>query len=84
MKPVENAHLIEIRDLKKIYSAGEEPVAALDAHPTRAIQRGTTQIEQTLGTMVNGRWLYRNGDYPTLDKEEILDKARSAREAILN
>ena len=23
-------HLIEIRDLKKIYSAGEEPVAALD------------------------------------------------------
>ena len=37
-----------------------------------------------IGTMVNGRWLYRNGDYPTLDKEEILDKARSAREAILN
>ena len=24
------SHLIEIRDLKKIYSAGEEPVAALD------------------------------------------------------
>lgn len=36
------------------------------------------------GTMVNGKWLYRNGDYPTLDKEEILDKARSAREAILS
>lgn len=35
------------------------------------------------GTMINGKWLYRNGDYPTLDKEEILEKAREAREAIL-
>ena len=35
------------------------------------------------GTMINGKWLYRNGDYPTLDKEEILEKARDAREAIL-
>ncbi|MBQ7545077.1 MAG: amidohydrolase [Synergistaceae bacterium] len=34
------------------------------------------------GTMVNGRWLYRNGEYPTLDAEEIAVKAREAREAI--
>lgn len=34
------------------------------------------------GTMVNGRWLYRNGEYPSLDCEEIIAKAREAREAI--
>ena len=34
------------------------------------------------GTMVNGKWLYRGGDYPTLDREEIIAKAREAREAI--
>ncbi len=34
------------------------------------------------GTMVNGKWLYRNGDFPTLDKEEILTRARKAREEI--
>ncbi|NLL37132.1 MAG: amidohydrolase [Fretibacterium sp.] len=34
------------------------------------------------GTMVNGRWLYRNGDYPTMDRDEILQKVREAREAI--
>ncbi|MBR0184792.1 MAG: amidohydrolase family protein, partial [Synergistaceae bacterium] len=34
------------------------------------------------GTMVNGRWLYRNGEYPTLDSEEIMQKSREAREAI--
>lgn len=34
------------------------------------------------GTMVNGKWLYRNGEYPTLDSEEIMQKAREAREAI--
>ena len=34
------------------------------------------------GTMVNGKWLYRNGEYPTLDREEIVQKAREAREAI--
>ncbi|MBQ7267361.1 MAG: amidohydrolase family protein, partial [Synergistaceae bacterium] len=34
------------------------------------------------GTMVNGKWLYRNGEYPTLDSEEIIQKAREAREAI--
>ena len=27
-------------------------------------------------------WLYRNGEYPTLDSEEIIQKAREAREAI--
>ncbi len=30
MKPQESVHLIEIRDLRKIYALGEEPVAALD------------------------------------------------------
>lgn len=34
------------------------------------------------GTMVDGKWVYRNGEYPTLDKVEILEKARAAREAI--
>lgn len=34
------------------------------------------------GTMVNGKWLYRNGEFPTLDSEEITQKAREAREAI--
>ena len=34
------------------------------------------------GTMVNGRWLYRNGEYPTLDREEIMQKSREARDAI--
>ena len=34
------------------------------------------------GTMVNGKWLYLHGDYPTLDREEIINKAVEAREAI--
>ncbi|MBQ3627017.1 MAG: amidohydrolase family protein, partial [Synergistaceae bacterium] len=34
------------------------------------------------GTMVNGKWLYRNGDFPTLDKVEILQRARAARKEI--
>ncbi|MDR2179907.1 MAG: amidohydrolase [Synergistaceae bacterium] len=34
------------------------------------------------GTMVDGKWLYRNGVYATLDKNEILQKAREARKAI--
>ena len=34
------------------------------------------------GTMINGRWLYKNGEYPTLDCEEIMSKSREAREAI--
>ena len=34
------------------------------------------------GTMINGRWIYRNGEYPTLDAEEIVIKAREARNAI--
>ena len=34
------------------------------------------------GTMINGRWIYCNGDYPTLDAEEILAKARESRETI--
>jgi 5-methylthioadenosine/S-adenosylhomocysteine deaminase len=35
------------------------------------------------GTMVNGKWLYKDGAYPHLDREEILTKTREAREAIL-
>ena len=40
------------------------------------------------GTMVNGKWLYRKttgasrGDYPTLDYEEIVQRAREARAEI--
>ncbi len=34
------------------------------------------------GTMINGRWVYKNGEFPTLDREEIVAKAREAREAI--
>ncbi|MBQ7560618.1 MAG: amidohydrolase [Synergistaceae bacterium] len=34
------------------------------------------------GTMINGKWLYKNGEFPTLDREEILQKARDSREAI--
>ena len=34
------------------------------------------------GTMINGKWVYRNGEYPTLDAEEIVLKAKEAREAI--
>ena len=35
------------------------------------------------GTMVNGKWLYKDGIYPGLDKDEILRKTREARKAIL-
>jgi 5-methylthioadenosine/S-adenosylhomocysteine deaminase len=34
------------------------------------------------GTMVNGKWLYKDGTYPTLNKEEILRQVREARKAI--
>jgi 5-methylthioadenosine/S-adenosylhomocysteine deaminase len=36
------------------------------------------------GTMVNGKWLYKDGDYLTLDKEEIVRKAREARKEIVS
>ena len=35
-----------------------------------------------IGTMVNGKWLYRNGDFPTLDKIEIMQRAMKARDEI--
>ena len=35
-----------------------------------------------VGTMVNGKWSFRNGEFPTLDREEIVERAREAREAI--
>ena len=34
------------------------------------------------GTMINGKWLYKNGQFPTLDKEEIVQKTIAARDAI--
>ncbi len=34
------------------------------------------------GTMVNGKWLYRNGDYPSLDRQEIMQKVCEARKSI--
>ena len=34
------------------------------------------------GTMVNGKWLYKDGAYPKLDAKEIVRKAREARAAI--
>ena len=37
-----------------------------------------------VGTMVDGKWLYRDGEWPTLDKEEIMRAARAARAAIVS
>ena len=34
------------------------------------------------GTMVNGKWIYKDGKFSTLNKDEILGKAREARKAI--
>jgi 5-methylthioadenosine/S-adenosylhomocysteine deaminase len=34
------------------------------------------------GTMVNGKWLYKDGTYPSLDRDEILRKTREARKTI--
>jgi 5-methylthioadenosine/S-adenosylhomocysteine deaminase len=34
------------------------------------------------GTMVNGKWLYKDGAYPGLDRDEILRKTREARAAL--
>jgi 5-methylthioadenosine/S-adenosylhomocysteine deaminase len=36
------------------------------------------------GTMVNGKWLYKDGAYPSLDREEIVRKAREARQEIVS
>jgi 5-methylthioadenosine/S-adenosylhomocysteine deaminase len=35
------------------------------------------------GTMVDGKWLYKDGAYPTLDKEKIMRKTREARKEIV-
>jgi hypothetical protein len=34
--------------------------------------------------MVGGKWLYRDGAYPTLDKEKIMKKTREARNEIVS
>ncbi|HCL80085.1 MAG TPA: amidohydrolase, partial [Synergistaceae bacterium] len=34
-------------------------------------------------TMVAGRWIYRNGTYPGVDREKILAKAREMRDNLL-
>ena len=36
-----------------------------------------------VGTMVDGKWLYRDGSFPTLDRMEILKKTREARADLL-
>ena len=36
------------------------------------------------GTMVAGRWVYRNGEFPTLDRGEILARAEKARADLLS
>jgi 5-methylthioadenosine/S-adenosylhomocysteine deaminase len=36
------------------------------------------------GTMVNGKWLYKDGEYLTLDRDEVLKNVREARKEILN
>jgi 5-methylthioadenosine/S-adenosylhomocysteine deaminase len=36
------------------------------------------------GTMVNGKWLYKEGRYLSMDKEEIIRRAREARKALVS
>jgi 5-methylthioadenosine/S-adenosylhomocysteine deaminase len=36
-----------------------------------------------LGTMVAGRWIYKDGVYPTVDFKDVMSAARAAREALL-
>ncbi len=40
-------------------------------------------VEDIAGTMVAGRWIYRNGGYPHADREEILVKAKEMRKNLL-
>ena len=40
-------------------------------------------VEDIAGTMVAGRWIYRNGGYPNADREKILAKAKEMRRDLL-
>jgi 5-methylthioadenosine/S-adenosylhomocysteine deaminase len=40
--------------------------------------------EDVEGTMVAGKWIYKNGDYPTSDRVKIIESARSARNKLLD
>jgi 5-methylthioadenosine/S-adenosylhomocysteine deaminase len=39
--------------------------------------------EDVEGTMVAGKWIYKNNKYPTCDKERIIESAREARAKLL-
>jgi 5-methylthioadenosine/S-adenosylhomocysteine deaminase len=39
--------------------------------------------EDIAGTMVAGKWIYKNGYYPTCDKDRIIESAREARIKLL-
>ena len=39
--------------------------------------------EDVEGTMVSGKWIYKNGVYPTADKAKIIESAREARNKLL-
>ena len=39
--------------------------------------------EDVEGTMVAGKWIYKNGDYPAVDKAKIIESAKAARDKLL-
>ena len=39
--------------------------------------------EDVEGTMVAGKWIYKNGDYPTCDRDKIMESAKEARKKLL-
>ncbi|MCL1876085.1 MAG: amidohydrolase [Synergistaceae bacterium] len=39
--------------------------------------------EDVEGTMVAGKWIYKNGNYPACDKAKIIEAARAARDKLL-
>jgi 5-methylthioadenosine/S-adenosylhomocysteine deaminase len=41
----------------------------------------STDVE---ATMVKGQWVYFNGEFPSVDREEILKQAAQARKALIS
>ena len=39
--------------------------------------------EDVEGTMVAGKWIYKNGEYPAFDKAQIIESAKAARNKLL-
>ena len=39
--------------------------------------------EDVEGTMVSGKWIYKNGDYPTCSRDKVMESAREARKELL-